>query len=206
MTTEPTNYQTCVVALNLMKDKYPMLLDEFVNWYEDGGWDDDGLNDEFLEDADESSFIDWIKENKSIKTEKEAMEIWQILHDSILLEKEKLQSAIEKDVNVNTTLNPNKSFVVKLLSTNIEVKEKKKHIESYKSPTKQRIAEQSSSMLPAGSIKGGTLFKKSKNQAQDILMCELLGYKNKNYPLLLHFVDSYMRCQLNEWIKNGRRQ
>jgi len=54
-----------------------------------------------------------------------------------------------------------------------------------------------------------SMFKKKPkeitNTAQDLLHIELMGYKNDNYPLLIHFVDTFVRCQLNEWIKSGMK-
>ena len=71
-------------------------------------------------------------------------------------------------------------------------------------------------MLPAASNSGGWIKSKNKskknkdkkvgnNNAQDILHVEFIGYKNNNYPLLIHFVDAAVRCQMNEWIKKGKK-
>eukprot|EP01083_Nonionella_stella_P005141 14924_1 len=205
-----TNYDKCIRALSTITNELPTIVEQFVDWYDDGGWEDDGLNDEFLiDDAVESSFIDWIRENNTIATHEKGQQIWQLCHNA--LQNIQPPSGDEKQPSQapNTTNQPQKtttSIIVNLLSVAVEAQDKKLNIESSKSPVKKRISIQSSSMLPPSIISGGFFGKKGKNQAQDILTVEYLGYLNNNYPLLLHFVDSYMRCQLNEWIINGKKQ
>ena len=93
------------------------------------------------------------------------------------------------------------------MSTDINTKEFKKYVEDNKSPFKKKIKNQAPLMLPAATNSGGWIKKKKKdnNNARDILYVEFIGYKNDNYPLLIHFVDAAVRCQMNEWIKKGKK-
>ena len=181
------------------------------------------------------------------------MEIWQLLHDAILIkapesgsekdEEKKLNNSTQQlpstnlnknnsssnskkvtivangggggmmnrgynnnNNNNNNVLRMDDSVIVKLLSKEIPQKERKKNIESGSSPLKKKIKLQAPLMLPkASNAGGGWSLSKKNNNAQDILHIELLGYKNNNYPLLIHFVDSAIRCQMNEWIKKGKK-
>eukprot|EP01084_Bolivina_argentea_P061544 112490_1 len=176
-----TNYQKCVAALSSIKIKYPQLLDEFIKWYKDGMWDDDALTDEFTDDILDCSFIDDLKENNKIK-DTQALEIWQILNNATLI----------KVIDDNKQ---NDSIIVNLFSINIKEKDKKKHVYSKSSPTRKRIKKQAPIIL---------IEDKLSNIA-DILYIEYIGYRNDNYPLLIHFVDAYTRYQLNQWILNGKK-
>eukprot|EP01084_Bolivina_argentea_P279418 477690_1 len=199
-----SNYQKCISALTSIQNKYPQLLNEFIEWHKQEGWDDEGLNDEFSEDITDSSFIDYLKENNKITPGQQELEIFSLLHNAITSDSIQLiQAPIQSHHTISDSydeneykqpLNPSISVVVKILSTDITPKEKKKQIESKHSATKKRLKKQLPIMLP----------KEKKVNAHDILYIEYIGHKNDNYPLLLHLVDTYVRYQLNKWIQNDK--
>eukprot|EP01084_Bolivina_argentea_P129669 228991_1 len=76
-----SNYQKCIATLTSIQNKYPDLLNEFTKWQKDGMWDEQGIIDDFSADITDSSFIDYLKNNN--KTEQQASEIWQTVHDAI---------------------------------------------------------------------------------------------------------------------------
>eukprot|EP00486_Rosalina_sp_Unknown_P003668 CAMPEP_0201575292 /NCGR_PEP_ID=MMETSP0190_2-20130828/20400_1 /ASSEMBLY_ACC=CAM_ASM_000263 /TAXON_ID=37353 /ORGANISM="Rosalina sp." /LENGTH=524 /DNA_ID=CAMNT_0048004721 /DNA_START=59 /DNA_END=1630 /DNA_ORIENTATION=+ len=258
MAAQTKPYDKCTEALT--KSQYATLVKEFAAWYDDGGWDTDGLHDEFgdEDDKEESGFVEWIKDKEIVETDSERFKIWYILHHAITLTKSesvddnhqmvdnqssddsKEASSLPVSVVISNVpshpssssstpiqLNLSDSIIVKMMTTDISEKERKKNVMDSKSPLKKKIKKQAPLMLPAASNSGGFFSKKGKkdkkdkqkkdkkdkkdkkgggnNNAQDILHVEFIGYKNDNYPLLIHFVDAAVRCQMNEWIKKGKK-
>eukprot|EP01083_Nonionella_stella_P005140 14921_1 len=179
-----SNHQKCVEALQRFKSKHPKLLDDFLNWYKDQAFEDDNLNDEFVENGmNESEFIDLLREKKRIAKPQDVTCIWEALHDALSVDEHKSPSTESENESMT-------SIVVELLSQHIHTAVD----DTLYPPIVERIKQQAPLLLTG-----------IQKTTQDILHVEYIASQNKNYPLLLHFVDSYIRCQMNEWIMHSKR-
>jgi len=226
------NRQKCETAVKSLLHKYPSLLEEFNNWYTTNGWEDATLEDEFLEDIGESDFVDWITEHNVISNDQEANEIFSAIQSALkgkptAAEDDDTADYKSSDHDTNAqppstssstanhkALNQHESIVVSFLSTVVTDAERQQYITGKQSALRQQIKSTAPMVLPATVSKKASKQKRNSktqpqsqdeimNSAQDILFVEYLGRKNGNYPLLIHFVDSWVRCQMNEWIKRG---
>eukprot|EP01084_Bolivina_argentea_P104407 186947_1 len=193
VTNQESIYNQCIVALTAANDKYPNIAFAFVSWFKNGGWDDEGIIDDFEEVMEESSFIDWIIENENIE-EYKTKQIFNLLQNIIIKKQKKMSekiSVISPIISNNAYRKYGINQVVEILLTEITAKEQKKYIQSIQSPLLKNIQRQIPSFLYVHPI------NKKTHYNHDVLYVELLGFKN-NIPLLLYLNDASVRCSINQ--------